>query len=382
MARRRNPGGGTSLVKQAVEAAAEALSLDEVAGVFVSLLQDAVGGTGAAFFTFDADGRPRGIAGSIAPRLASYDEGRLGPDPLRVALRQAEPRARTILIEDVLDHGTLRSSPAYNEFYRPLSVERLIGLWPTEQRFGDPEMVGLMIGRAWSDRPFGAPERRLLESTLPTLRALIARDRRSRRIDRERELMTLALRQAAPRATFVLDRRGLVLWTSPAAEDLGQSDPEGVQSLTRQLGEAARRLSSAARRASVATTAGPVSIATGTNVYEAELSLAALADGTTAVVAVVRDDHAIGQRILAAARRLGLSKTEAAVLECLAQGLDNKSIGQRLFVSETTVKTHVRQILGKLGVESRTQAALLAHAVLPPRPGELVPPTTGRRHRW
>lgn len=381
MAQGRTRSGHTGLVRQAVEAASEALSLAEVADGFASLLQEALGGSGAAVFTFDPDGRPRGIAGNLAARLASYDEPRLGPDPLRAALRRAEPRPRTILIEDVLDYHTLRASPAYHEFYRPLAVERLVGLWPTDQRFGDPDMVGVMIGRPWSDRAFGAGERRLLESALPALRALVVRDRRSRQLDRERELTALALRRVAPHPTFVFDPRGQLLWSSPATEDLGRRDPEGVQSLTRQLGEAARR-TLRERRGVKPSSPALLCIETPHHTYEAELSVGALTGGAEVIVASVRDDHAIGERVLSAARRLGLSKSEGAVLECLAEGLDNKGIGQRLFVSESTVKTHVRQILDKLGVESRTQAALLAHSVLPRRPEAIaLPPPRDRRSR-
>ena len=44
----------------------------------------------------------------------------------------------------------------------------------------------------------------------------------------------------------------------------------------------------------------------------------------------------------------------------LARGLSNREIGRLLHVSEKTVKTHVSSILGKLGVQDRTQAALYA----------------------
>ena len=43
----------------------------------------------------------------------------------------------------------------------------------------------------------------------------------------------------------------------------------------------------------------------------------------------------------------------------LVTGKTNKAIGLALFISEKTVKTHMSNIIGKLGVESRTQAALL-----------------------
>ncbi|HCM27405.1 MAG: DNA-binding response regulator [Treponema sp. GWB1_62_6] len=55
-----------------------------------------------------------------------------------------------------------------------------------------------------------------------------------------------------------------------------------------------------------------------------------------------------------------LTKRELEVLGCIANGESNKEIAARIFVSEETVKTHVSNILGKLGMTSRTQAALYA----------------------
>lgn len=55
-----------------------------------------------------------------------------------------------------------------------------------------------------------------------------------------------------------------------------------------------------------------------------------------------------------------LTKREVEVLGLLARGESNKEIAERLFLSEQTVKTHVSKILTKLGVASRTQAAVYA----------------------
>jgi two-component system, NarL family, response regulator LiaR len=55
-----------------------------------------------------------------------------------------------------------------------------------------------------------------------------------------------------------------------------------------------------------------------------------------------------------------LTERETDVLRCLAEGKANKEIARELQVSETTVKSHVSNILTKLGVPSRTQAALYA----------------------
>jgi NarL family two-component system response regulator LiaR len=58
--------------------------------------------------------------------------------------------------------------------------------------------------------------------------------------------------------------------------------------------------------------------------------------------------------------RESLTDRENEVLKLLAQGKSNRDISQVLFIGEQTVKTHVSHILDKLGVPSRTQAALYA----------------------
>lgn len=56
-----------------------------------------------------------------------------------------------------------------------------------------------------------------------------------------------------------------------------------------------------------------------------------------------------------------LSRREVDVLECIAAGMKNAAIADKLCLSEKTVKTHVTAIFKKLQVNDRTEAALLAH---------------------
>lgn len=56
----------------------------------------------------------------------------------------------------------------------------------------------------------------------------------------------------------------------------------------------------------------------------------------------------------------GLTDRERDVLRLLAQGMSNKGIGQTLFISESTVKFHIRNIIKKLGVSKRTDAVYTA----------------------
>jgi DNA-binding NarL/FixJ family response regulator len=61
----------------------------------------------------------------------------------------------------------------------------------------------------------------------------------------------------------------------------------------------------------------------------------------------------------------GLTDQQLRILELLAEGLTNREIGLRLYLAEKTVKNHVTRILATLGVQRRTQAALLASRLLP-----------------
>jgi two-component system response regulator DevR len=60
----------------------------------------------------------------------------------------------------------------------------------------------------------------------------------------------------------------------------------------------------------------------------------------------------------------GLTDQQLRILALIAEGLTNKEIGHRLYLAEKTVKNHVTRILAKLGVQRRTQAALLASRLL------------------
>lgn len=56
-----------------------------------------------------------------------------------------------------------------------------------------------------------------------------------------------------------------------------------------------------------------------------------------------------------------LTKREYEVLTLIAEGISNKEIASRLFISEKTVKNHVSSVFKKIGVSDRTQAAIYAY---------------------
>jgi two-component system response regulator DevR len=80
-------------------------------------------------------------------------------------------------------------------------------------------------------------------------------------------------------------------------------------------------------------------------------------------------DPAVTQRVLERIRSGGdrepqelakLTVQERRILELVAQGLTNRQIGEEMFLAEKTIKNYVSSLLTKLGLERRTQAAVLA----------------------
>ena len=72
----------------------------------------------------------------------------------------------------------------------------------------------------------------------------------------------------------------------------------------------------------------------------------------------------------------GLSEQQLRILEMIGRGMTNREIGQELFLAEKTVKNNVTRILARLGVQRRTQAALIASPAAHPlrRPALTVRP--------
>jgi two-component system response regulator DevR len=84
-------------------------------------------------------------------------------------------------------------------------------------------------------------------------------------------------------------------------------------------------------------------------------------------------DPAVTQQVLtriregndrAPAELARLTGQERRILELIAQGMTNRQIGEEMFLAEKTVKNYVSSLLAKLGLERRTQAAILATKLL------------------
>lgn len=80
---------------------------------------------------------------------------------------------------------------------------------------------------------------------------------------------------------------------------------------------------------------------------------------TVVVREVVVPAPATFERDLRKLESLGITPRELEILELIAEGLSNREIAGRVFVSENTVKTHLSRVFDKLGARRRTQAVQL-----------------------
>jgi DNA-binding NarL/FixJ family response regulator len=79
------------------------------------------------------------------------------------------------------------------------------------------------------------------------------------------------------------------------------------------------------------------------------------------MMAVTGDEPVQGPKPASQPKELaGLTEREREVLEQIARGLTNREIAEKMVISEKTVKTHVSNLLDKLGLEDRTRAAIWA----------------------
>jgi DNA-binding CsgD family transcriptional regulator len=157
---------------------------------------------------------------------------------------------------------------------------------------------------------------------------------------------------------MVFDQQGRPIWRSDRARKVGCS----AGPLSMKLSDEARRLAAAAQREGNGR-ASKMGLKLphndGPSIASADLLIAPGARGNPYVIARLREGKSDSVKLGMLADQYDLTPTETAVLGQIAEGLSNKEIAERQRVSLETARTHVHRVLQKLGVPTRTRAALL-----------------------
>lgn len=218
--------------------------------------------------------------------------------------------------------------------------------------------VSLLAGRGYKQGEFEDADLARLQLALP---AHVGAVEHGTRIALDRDAFEAVLEAASMRPCFALDDECRVIWASVAAKRLvgpilsgGGLPVELIAAVSRLWGAAGS--GSPGQPARVAPIVA-IRIACGAMSLRSEACVV----GPHRRIVVVTVDAAEPARaaVTALSGRHGLTLTETDVLGWLVHGLSNREIAARSYVSVETVRTHVKRIFRKLGVSSRTEAALL-----------------------
>lgn len=333
---------------RAVLASARAVDVRQLAHEMLPALAEEFDACVVGCFIDREEGVLEGHAPSDMPELVNeYSRAYAAADPLHTA--KHELGGSIMIPTRVVERRTFHASAAYADLYRPWKIEHVAVLQTRENAAGDG--LGLVIGRGNRHGDFSSTDVRALHRLLPPLRAasdrLLEAERTHQRVD---ALTLLAETLEKDVSTLLLDADGRLVWSSIRSPH--DFDP---RECAIPLAEVARTLCRGK---------SPVTPAIALDYKGTRLSVA---------LSLLESSDTRGPFVLARlrtptnvsaferwAKAAGLTKSETRVMRELCNGGTNAEIGQRLFVSAGTIRTHVDHIFHKLGVSSRLQAVLKA----------------------
>jgi DNA-binding CsgD family transcriptional regulator len=343
----------SAALDRALREAAETVTLAHLGEQVLPLVCRAARAGVALLYRFDDAARASFLGGELVEPIGHYMRHYFHTDPLQDVPKRLSGGRRIVVPTRLVDAQAYRRSAAYGEFYTAHEIEHVACVWITQLPYGRPGMTGIFLGRTRRAGDFEAQDHRRLARALPALGAAVARADRLRDLELQRDALAAIVGGRAAPPRVVLSHTGAVIWMSPdAARILAMvgSPIDPLRAAARRVHDAALGLTSSAPETEVHLPGGVVA------------SLAILRTSTVAPLVLIELGLpvAVGVRATELARRFALTRTEGAVLARIAEGLGNREIAARADVSIETVRTHVRRILGKLGVRSRVEAALVA----------------------
>jgi len=332
---------------------AEVMNLSELGRDVLPALESVLRASGAWLFAFGPRSQPLILGGSMAHAMGQYTHDIFESDPLQ-AYARALPREAFLSNErNDFDVRAYVRSAAYAEFYRPQSIGFVQGVYPTGLPYGAPHMFGIAVSMPDLDVYMRdmMPVLRCLEAPL---RSAARRIMRFQSLETERDVLRLVATD--PGVCALWDDAANLVWLSPSAAS--HLDDQARSALERAIDLAARQSMGGEPSLGMGVLGRPFEVRTRAGLrWDAELSRVRTPEDRYYLLAQLRPSSCPSGAVVA------LTKAERRVLELLARGQSNQEIGRALYVSNDTIKSHVSNILGKLGVPSRAKAAVAARAL-------------------
>lgn len=346
------------LIAEASRAAFEAASPEGLGEAVIGSLETLVDASASVFYRINEQGNFVPLAGSLM-REGGYRYSReyYEIDPLQSAMRNENPW----VFRTERSPSAWRSfvdSPVYRDLCRFYDVHSYFHVRLVNGEHGTKGMYGIMLSHGEHQPPLTTENELDLIELLPALEAALRRSVRETQRHGSRHALEAAL-ETTRRPTVIMDARGGLVWASKRARRLLGLDAS-ARPLPRALLDAALQLGALVEgkrsTASPRTTVQLVGLEGET--VSVELRIARTDTGAPVVIAELDLTYDVAAPELAA--RFNLTAAQASVLASLAQGFSDRAIAERHAISLATVRSHLTQILSKLGVESRLQAALIA----------------------
>ena len=347
-------------LEAAITAASDAITLDELESCAMPALSDAVGGCDGIMFAFGRDGLPFGIGKGRWAMSEYVGRGYIKDDPHDRVGRRDDKVVR--VSSDLFERRELHRSRAYREFFAPGHVEYTANMRLTPSGFGEPDTVCMLIMRRPDQVDFSSAEARLMTAAAPAFQSAARRHARIQASIAKGQMLETVVETLIGEPVVVFDQQGRQIWRSDRARDVVACTAGHSPMFAMTLSDEARRLATVVHRdpngrRSKMGLALPHS--EGSSIASADLLIAPGIRGNNFVVARLREGKADAVKLSMLADEYDLTPAETSVLGMISEGLSNKEIATRQQISLETARTHVHRVLQKLGVPTRTRAALL-----------------------
>jgi DNA-binding CsgD family transcriptional regulator len=350
---------GNAVLSTAV-ASAGAANLEDLSASAIPHVRSLTGAAHVSLYRYAAPGQLSLFSSELRELVGSrYTADLYGLDPTHRFASRLPPEPRVVHVSRLVGEAW-RDNAAYHDFYRCFGMDHVVCTWLTRASYGQPGFVGIFMTRTPRQGDFSARDLANLRTALPALTGAVDRGLDSEARGFERDTLEAILSGDTQRPAVAFDLRGKLLWCAPNAATALGPIPDDLLQAVRRLGEVAR-----GRDADLPILA--LHCRAGKQTVRVDLRLVPTKRGENVIVATL--DFALPESESAArlSRQHGLTVAETRVLAWMLSGLSNSAIAERLGVSLETVRTHSKRVLGKLGVESRLQAVMLARATPPTR---------------